>query len=105
MVEPPGGFVPYNLSYSDRVRDELATTFEQARILGQHVPLAAAAKALDSRLRIYPQFGEPLRDTVDNSGREYFGIIPPLVARYLVYEERRLVLVVYPIRVLRGSGF
>jgi hypothetical protein len=66
--------------------------------------VVAALEAIDYRLRIYPQFGEPLRDFSAESGREWIACVAPLVVHYVVYEERRLVCVVVPMKPLSGSG-
>jgi hypothetical protein len=59
MADPPGGFTPYDLFFSGRVIDELAALIARAKGLGQEQPLVAAAKILEYRLRVYPQFGDP----------------------------------------------
>jgi hypothetical protein len=53
----------------------------------------AAVTELDRRLHIYPQFGDPIMDLTVEAGQVYLGTVPPLVVRYGIYEERRLVLV------------
>jgi len=53
----------------------------------------AAFKEFDRLLRIYPQFGEPEADLKQEGGQVYNGIVPPLVMRYAIVEDRRLVLV------------
>ena len=50
-------------------------------------------KELDRLLHVYPQFGEPLMDLTQHSGQVYIGTVPPLMVRYAVLEEMRLVLV------------
>jgi hypothetical protein len=105
MADPPGGFTPYNLVFSGRVIDELAALIARAKAQGRDQPLVAAAKIIDYRLRVYPQFGEPFRDLSVESGQEWIAVVPPLIARYVIYEERRLVLVVAPIRPLSRSGY
>ncbi|HEY1380459.1 MAG TPA: hypothetical protein VGF55_26900 [Gemmataceae bacterium] len=104
MADPPGGFTPYRVSYSGRVQDELTALIARAKAQGRHQPLVTAAQAIDHRLRVYPQFGEPIRDSAVGSGREWISVVPPLVVRYVVYEDRRLVCVVYPVQPLPGSG-
>jgi len=68
------------------------------------IPLAAAIQALDHRLRVYPQFGQPLRDLTVEPAQLWIATVPPLVVKYLLDEERRLVMVVQPITPLPGSG-
>jgi hypothetical protein len=105
MADPPGGFTPYDLVFSGRVIDELAALIARAKGQGRDKPLVAAAKTIEYRLRVYPQFGEPFRDLNVESGQEWVAVAPPLIVRYLIYEERRLVLVVSPIRPLSHSGY
>ena len=45
------------------------------------------------RLRVYPQFGDPLIDLLAEVGQIRLGIVPPLAMRYAVFEERRQVFV------------
>ena len=45
------------------------------------------------RLRIYPQFGEPLVDLKKEPGQVWIGTVRPLAMRYGVLEERRLVII------------
>jgi hypothetical protein len=52
-----------------------------------------ALKEFHRRLRIYPQFGDPLVDLVEHHGQIRIGIIPPLAMRYAVYEDQRLVII------------
>jgi hypothetical protein len=59
-----------------------------------------AVKTLDFRLRIYPQFGEPLRDLQIESETLWAGTVPPFAAHYIIDEERRLVFVVRPLQLL-----
>ena len=43
----------------------------------------AAVKEFDRRLRIYPQFGQLLRDLKLEPSQFWIGVVPPLVVRYL----------------------
>jgi hypothetical protein len=63
-----------------------------------------ALKQLDYRLHVYPQFGEPLCDLKLQSAKLWLGVVPPLVAHYIVDEVGRNVLVITPIRLLPPSG-
>jgi hypothetical protein len=103
MAESPLDFTPYEVSFSGRVQDELAALIARAKSRGRHQLIIAAAKALAKRLRVYPQFGEPFRASATGSAQEWIGTAPPLVVRYVIYEDRRLVWVVHPMQVLRGS--
>jgi hypothetical protein len=104
MADPPASPTPYRLSYSGRVQDEVAELINHAKGSARHPLLIAAARTIDYRLRVYPQFGDPLRDLTTEPGHYRIGVVPPLVVRYVVYEERRLVCVVTPFQMLgRGS--
>jgi hypothetical protein len=85
--------------YSERVREELRRLVVTAATPDRARDLLAAFQTIDRRLAIYPQFGEPLLD-LQEPGRIWIGTVGPLVMRYAVYEERRLVLVVAPPEVL-----
>jgi hypothetical protein len=66
--------------------------------------VAAAVRVIHERLRIYPQFGEPILDLKLEPARAWVATVPPLVVRYFLDEERRLVIVVAPFAPLPGSG-
>ncbi len=93
MSEPTSKPTPYKVAYSEAVRSEarrliaVAATPEEAR------RIIAAFRSIDHRLRIFPQFGEPLLDLKHETGRMWIGVIDPVVIRYAVFEERRLVMV------------
>jgi hypothetical protein len=72
------------------------------RGLGQQV--RDALRAIDKQLRIYPQYGEPLQDLKIESAQIRIATFPPLVVRYALFEERRLVIVAIPIQPLPNSG-
>ena len=63
-----------------------------------------AVKEIDARLRIYPQFGEPLRDLKTAGETLRIMSISPLVVRYIIDENERAVFVVAPFQPMRGSG-
>ncbi len=50
----------YDVSYTPRVRDELRKLVIKAKQIGCGPQIVAALKLLDYRLRVYPQFGDPL---------------------------------------------
>jgi hypothetical protein len=104
MIDPPVHPEPYEVAYSDRVREELTALIVRARERGVARAALEAARLIHDRLRIYPQFGDPLRDVSSESGQERIAVVPPLVVRYVVYEDRRLVCVVRPMRLLSGFG-
>lgn len=105
MIDPPADFTTYDVSYSGRVQDELATMIARAKVRGSHSALLSAARTIDYRLHIYPQFGQPLWDLTAQSGQVWIGVVPPLVVRYVVFEERRQVNVVEPMDTLPRSGY
>lgn len=83
---------PYRVDYSDRVRQRLLALADIARMRGDGEEFIAALKEFDRRLRIYPQFGEPLVDLKKEPGQVWIGIVRPLAMRYGVFDERRLVI-------------
>jgi hypothetical protein len=101
-MSEPEGITPYRLEYAGRVHDEFAGLIARAKVHNRHRPLLAAARKMDYRLRVYPQFGQPLRDLAAGAGQEWLGVVPPLVVRYVIFEDRRLVSVVFPMQLLRG---
>ncbi|MCI0684558.1 MAG: hypothetical protein L0Y71_20795 [Gemmataceae bacterium] len=79
-----------------------------ARQRGDGEEFLSALKEFDRRLRIYPQFGEPLVDLQKETGQVWIGIVRPLAMRYGVFDERRLVIaaaipVLLPKSKLEGS--
>lgn len=104
MSEPTSGPVPYRVIYSEHVRQELLELMARARARGIGREVLEAVRLIDQRLRVYPQFGEPLHDLKLEPGRIWIGTIPPLTVRYILDEERRLVMVVVPLTPLPGSG-
>ena len=65
--------------------------------------MLSALKELDRRLHVYPQFGQPLRDLQLKPAQLWIGVISPLVVRYVLDEERRLVMVVFTYLMLPRS--
>ena len=104
MTEQSASPVPYRVAYSQWVRNELRSLIARAKDRGLAPQVLVALKTLDYRLRIYPQFGQPLRDLELKPAQLWIGVIPPLVARYSLDEERRLVLVFLPLVPLPKSG-
>lgn len=97
--------VPYKVVYSEAVQATLRECAARATAAGQRSPFLTAVKELDRLLRLYPQFGEPLFDLKLEAGRLYVGTLPPLVVRYAVFEDQRLVVVGHPLQLLRNAGF
>jgi hypothetical protein len=92
------------VAYSEHVRDGLRELAARAKVRGLGRAFLAALKDLDRRLRIYPQFGEPLYDLTLEPGQVCIGTIPPLSVRYILDEQRRQVTVVNSLTPLPGSG-
>jgi len=87
----------------DRLREMIAgNPAHAARIL-------AAVRDIDHRLRIYPQFGQPLYDLSVPRARLWVGTVPPLIVHYVLVEaddagQGRRVIVVRPFTHLPRSG-
>lgn len=96
--------VPYAVEYSGRVLRRLREMAGEAHARGDGPAFAEALKEFDRLLRLYPQFGDPLIDLTTVPGVIRIGTVPPLVMRYGLYEERRLVLVVALPELLPMSG-
>ena len=92
------------MSYSDHVRNELRALLERARAVGHGKEYLEAATEMASRLRIYPQFGEPLLDLTHRPGTIWIGTIGPLVVGYVIYEALRLVVAATPSMDAQGSA-
>jgi hypothetical protein len=75
------------------VRQRLLALADIARQRGDAEEFLAALKEFHSRLSIYPQFGEPLTDLMQEAGQIWIGIIHPLAMRYGIFDERRVVMV------------
>ncbi|MBA4186499.1 MAG: hypothetical protein C0467_00630 [Planctomycetaceae bacterium] len=99
MNEQP---IPYRVSYSQRVREELVALVN--RVGPFRVQLLAALREIDHRLRIYPQFGQPLFKLMIEPVEVWIGVVAPLVVEYVLDEETRTVNVLKPFRVLPGFG-
>lgn len=93
MSEPNAEFNPYRVEYSARVREKLLEFATTCRSRGDGAEFVAALKEFDRRLRIYPQFGEPLMDLRGASGQIWIGIVRPLTMRYGLYDDLRAVMV------------
>jgi hypothetical protein len=104
VSEPSGNPAGYRVVYSERVRIELKELLTSAAARGLGQQALNAVKEIDARLRVYPQFGEPLRDLNTAGETVWTGTIPPLVVQYIIDEEKRLVFVVVPLKPLPESG-
>jgi hypothetical protein len=97
--------ISYKVTYSERVQATLREFSARAAQSGRCATFLAAVKELDRLLHLYPQFGEPLLDLKLDAGQVYTATVPPLVVRYAVFEERRLVFVGSPPQLLPNAGF
>jgi hypothetical protein len=104
MSSPNSGPTPYAVSYSEHVRQELRALVARARERGLVRDVVGALRDFDARLRVYPQFGEPLRDLAQVPLQLWIGCVAPLVVRYVLDESARVVMVVEPIRPLSRAG-
>jgi hypothetical protein len=82
----------------------LKKLIQRALAAGLGPKLADALKEIDYRLRVYPQFGQPLRDAKAISMQEWVGVVNSIRVRYLLSEERRLVIILTPLRALTDFG-
>jgi hypothetical protein len=82
---------PYHVDYSGAVLQHLRLLARQATARGDGPAFTAALREFDRLLRLYPQFGEPLRDLGVGGGQMRLGIIRPLSMRYSVNEDVRIV--------------
>jgi hypothetical protein len=82
----------YRVSCSARVRDHLIKLSRKCQERGDGDKFIAALREFDYRLRVYPQFGDPLVDLEQEEGTSRIGVIRPLSMRYSVIETHRLVL-------------
>ena len=102
--EPSDSPVPYRVAYSEWVRRELRQLLLRAVAQGFGRQALDAVKISDARLRIYPQFGEPLRDLKSEGATLWIGVVAPLVIQYIIDETNHAVFVVRPHRLLPGTG-
>jgi hypothetical protein len=94
----------YQVSYTEFVRIELSKLLAKAEERGLGSQVREAVEKINYNLRVYPQFGEPLRDLSMKSAQLWVGFVGPLKVHYAIYEEQRLVIVSVPIEPLRHSG-
>ena len=85
--------VPYQVVYSERVRQRLLALADVARERGDGAAFVAALREFHRRLCLYPQFGEPLIELTREVGQVWLGIVRPLAMRYGIFDERRVVMV------------
>jgi hypothetical protein len=92
----------YEVSFSGRVLDSLRQL--AARNPAHTGSIAAALRAIEYRLRLYPQFGQPLYDLSAGPAQLWIGVVPPLVFHYVLEENPRRVTVLRPPRPLPRTG-
>ena len=98
MTEPEA--IPYKIAYSGRVRDDLKALLRQQVAAGVGPATLSVIKAIDYRLRVYPQFGEILHDLQTEGQSRWIATVPPLVVDYIIDEVNRTVFVIAPLKVL-----
>jgi hypothetical protein len=104
VSEPEEGLVPYRVVYAERVRQGLIDLVNRAPSGELRRQVLAAAKAIDARLRIYPQFGEPLRDLQTEGETLWLGAISPLTVHDIIDDPHQVVFIVTPLRPLPRCG-
>jgi hypothetical protein len=92
------------VSYSGVARDSLRDLHARANLRGRAQEVLAAAREIHRRLRIYPQFGEPLRDLKMVGETIWHAAVRPLHVFSITDEPHRLVFVVEPFEFLPNSG-
>lgn len=93
----------YEVSYSERVIEHLREMV--LRNPRRANAIRAAFREFNRRFRIYPLFGQPLRDLSVPRAQLWIATIPPLVVEYVLVEaddtgHGRQVMVVQPFRPL-----
>jgi hypothetical protein len=74
----------YRVTYSRRVLDELEQLILRNPSHAQRI--SAAAIEIDRRLRIYPQFGQPLRSLSLKQAQLWIATLPPLSLHSVLLE-------------------
>jgi hypothetical protein len=92
----------YDAHYSPHVLDMIRQMI--LRNPDRAAELLASLREIDRRLRIYPQFGQPLWDLSVRPVRVWIGVVGPLVLHYVLDEDRRRVMVVRPPMPLPHTG-
>jgi hypothetical protein len=92
----PEPTIPYQLVYSDAVKQCLRELSDAAFARGDGPAFTAALKEFDRLLRLYPQFGDPQIDLDVGGGQLRLGIIRPISMRYGINEDLRIVFCVSP---------
>lgn len=74
----------YRVTFSRRVLDELQELIRRNPIHASQI--GNAAIEFDRRLRIYPQFGQPLRNLSIKPAQLWLATLPPLILHYVLLE-------------------
>ena len=104
MSQPSDSPGRYRVIYSEHVRQELRRLGARANQRGLGQQFLDTLRQIDSRLSVYPQFGEPLRDLRTEGETLWVGTVSPLVVQYVIDKARRMVFVVFPLVPLPNSG-
>jgi hypothetical protein len=82
---------PYHVVYSVLAQTALYDLCQTAKARGYGADALRALKTIDERLKVYPQFGEPIRNYAALGVTEYRGHVWQITFTYAVDEQRRLV--------------
>jgi hypothetical protein len=105
VSQPKGSVPPYRVVYSEQCRQATRHLLERARAKGRFAEVAQAVRGIDTRLQWIPlDFGEPLQYLGPLGVKKHIGVLPSLVVRYGVDEDRRTVYVSLPFGLLPKSG-
>lgn len=105
MTQPSDQTPPYRVVYSGLCRDEVKNLLARAKAKGRFGEVSQAIRDINTRLKWIPlDFGEPLQTLTHLGLKTHIGVIAPLVVRYGVDGERRIVHVSLPFDLLPKSG-
>lgn len=94
----------YEVSYSRRVTEAVRELV--ARNPAHARSILSSVRQIHDRFRVYPQFGQPLRDLEPPGAQLWIAVVAPLVVLYVLIETdtTRHVTVVRPFFCLPNSG-
>ena len=97
----------YEVHYSGRVIEHMRGMIVRNPVHARRI--IAALREIDKRLKLYPQFGQPLRDLTIERGQLWIGTVSPLVIHYVIIEADesgygREVIVIRPIIAYQRMG-
>jgi hypothetical protein len=105
LSQPSRALPPYRVVYSELCREATRQLLARAVAKGRITEVARAVGDVERRLQWIPlDFGEPLKDFVHLGIKEYIGVLAPLVVKFSVDEDRRIVYVALPFGLLPRSG-